>query len=237
MLSKSNLEIKTNVISLTSYCRWTMNPFLLIVCVMALAFCPLTLAFTSSDDLVFESGFEEMTKQKAVDFLTRASFGATQSSVDELMAIGASAWIGQQINASYNPSRIEQSVENYDPDNYGLNAAWWDNAIKGENQLRNRVAYALSQIIVVSAAGYELNNRSIEVASYYDMLRRHAFGNYKELLLEVSQHPAMGRYLSGMYNSRSIGNIRPDENYARELLQLFTLGTAFITQRWFRGFG
>jgi len=185
-------------------------------------------SISAQAELVFKNDFETISQADAVRFLTQTSFGATQHDVDTVILLSYKGWIDEQMALDFDNHKIEQAVFNYNPDNYGLNAAWWDNAITGNNQLRNRVAYALSQILVVSAEGYELSNRSIEVASYYDLLRRHAFGNYRDLLIEVSRHPAMGRYLSSKYNSKAIGNIRPDENYARELLQLFTLGTHLL---------
>lgn len=113
-------------------------------------------------------------------------------------------------------------------------SAWWHNGIGlssaypliGKDQLRQRVAYALSQLLVVSHTEPPLHGRSEALAHYYDLLARNAFGNYRQLLSEVSRSPAMGVYLSHR-NSRKANprtGRHPDENYARELLQLFTLG-------------
>ncbi|MCH9669977.1 MAG: DUF1800 family protein [Gammaproteobacteria bacterium] len=103
---------------------------------------------------------------------------------------------------------------------------WWWNVIDGQDQLRQRVTFALSQILVISDLPDALANSGFAVADYYDTLAQHAFGNYRDLLEAVTLHPMMGIYLSHAQNEKAdpSRNIRPDENYARELLQLFTLG-------------
>ena len=102
---------------------------------------------------------------------------------------------------------------------------WFRNSLWGEDQLRQRVAFALSEILVVSQIG-ALQGRPFAVADYYDLLVRNAFGNYRDLIEQVTLHPAMGVYLSMLGNERPNPdlNIRPDENYARELMQLFSIG-------------
>ena len=97
--------------------------------------------------------------------------------------------------------------------------------IDGPDQLRQRVAFALSQIMVVSEVG-ALRQMPYGLASYYDLLVENAFGNFRDLLEEVTLHPAMGVYLSMLGNQKpdTERNISPDENYARELMQLFTIG-------------
>ena len=103
---------------------------------------------------------------------------------------------------------------------------WFENAIEAKDQLRQRVAYALSQILVVSDSDSTFSNRADGLASYYDILAKHAFGNYRDLLIEVSMSPSMGIYLthqgSKKYDPKR--HNQPDENYARELMQLFTIG-------------
>ncbi len=103
---------------------------------------------------------------------------------------------------------------------------WWNRAIKGKDQLRQRVALALSEILVVSDLPDALAASEFAVADFYDTLIRHAFGNYRELLEAVTLHPVMGIYLSHAQNEKADPdrNVRPDENYARELMQLFTIG-------------
>ncbi|MEC7289227.1 MAG: DUF1800 family protein, partial [Pseudomonadota bacterium] len=103
--------------------------------------------------------------------------------------------------------------------------AWWDITMKGEDQLRQRVAQALSQIIVVSEKS-ELELSAFGLASFFDVLHRNAFGNFRDILLETTLHPAMGVYLSHLFNRKGdpAKNRRPDENFAREIMQLFSIG-------------
>jgi uncharacterized protein (DUF1800 family) len=105
-------------------------------------------------------------------------------------------------------------------------AAWWRKSLDGKDQLRQRVAYALSQILVVSHIEPPLNQRTEALAHYYDQLAYHAFGNYRDLIEVITLHPAMGVYLSHQGNKKTNieQGIRPDENFARELMQLFTIG-------------
>jgi uncharacterized protein (DUF1800 family)/PKD repeat protein len=113
-------------------------------------------------------------------------------------------------------------------------SAWWDNALgnnpdqprSGSDQLRQRMAYALSQLIVVSPVENLLERRGEAIAHFYDLLAKNAFGNYQDLLREISRSPAMGVYLTHVANQKAskLKSTRPDENFARELLQLFTLG-------------
>lgn len=118
-------------------------------------------------------------------------------------------------------------------DDYQM-AAWWENAIglhpnniqHGSDQLRQRVAFALSQLLVVSSFEGNLARRAEGLAHYYDMLVRYSFGNYRDLLGEMARNPVMGVYLSHQGNQKAnltTGTI-PDENFARELMQLFTIG-------------
>lgn len=116
-------------------------------------------------------------------------------------------------------------------DDYQM-ATWWENAlghpdnVHGQDQLRQRVAFALSQLLVVSDKEAPLHQRGEGLAFYYDILARNAFGNYRTLLSEMARSPAMGIYLSHQGNRKTnLRNAtRPDENFARELIQLFTVG-------------
>ena len=135
--------------------------------------------------------------------------------------------------AWYASSIFNHEVADFSVDEYQM-AAWWENAIglhptntkHGSDQLRQRMAYALSQILVVSSFEPPLHRRAEALAHYYDMLARHAFGNYRDLLGEMARNPAMGIYLSHQGNRKAnpATGTTPDENFARELLQLFTIG-------------
>jgi VCBS repeat-containing protein len=114
-------------------------------------------------------------------------------------------------------------------------AAWWESVLGatapnrtqiGTDQLRQRVAYALSQLLVVSTSSPTMISRGESLAVYYDLLAKHAFGNYRQLLKEISISPAMGVYLSHQGNQKADPETgsRPDENFAREIIQLFTIG-------------
>lgn len=133
----------------------------------------------------------------------------------------------------YETPIFNSPVASFSSDEYQM-AAWWENAIglhpehtkHGADQLRQRMAYALSQLLVVSALEPPLYRRGEGLAHYYDILARHAFGNYRDLLGEVARNPAMGVYLSHQGNRKSdpAKGTTPDENFARELMQLFTVG-------------
>ncbi|MGB0774894.1 MAG: DUF1800 domain-containing protein, partial [Akkermansiaceae bacterium] len=99
-------------------------------------------------------------------------------------------------------------------------------AVMGKDQLRQRMAFALSQILVISRQDSRLENKPEPVAQYYDIFVRHGLGNYRDILMEVAYHPCMGWYLSHVGNQKAdltIGRF-PDENFAREIMQLFTVG-------------
>ena len=178
-------------------------------------------------------------KVEAFRFLNQATFGATDAEAARLIGLGDvtnaySRWIDAEITK---PSQLLQPavvVAYPTPLPTGFNPAtlhtfrqeqWFANALRGEDQLRQRVAFALSQIMVVSQVG-ALNNLPFATADFHDMLARNALGNFRTLLEDVTLHPAMGIYLSMLGNRRAAANtnLRPDENYARELAQLFSVG-------------
>lgn len=111
------------------------------------------------------------------------------------------------------------------PMSFYFRMAWWNNTMKADDQLRQKMAYALSQIFVISEKS-QLELAAMGMGDYYDVLYRNAFGNFRDLLEEVTYHPTMGFYLTYLNNNKANPdeNIRPDENYAREVMQLFTIG-------------
>ncbi len=162
----------------------------------------------------------------AVRFLNQATFGASEQSIAELQAIGScDLWIQQQLDLPASLSRpyTADDTSNYEPRRHDI---WWKNVIEGQDQLRQRLAFAWSQIMVINDHDYELGLAQIPLAGYYDMLAEFATGNFRELLERVTLHPLMGIFLSMLRNERADPerNVRPDENYAREVLQLFTIG-------------
>lgn len=172
-------------------------------------------------------------KADAYRFLNQASFGATNAEAQVVIAQGYEAWIDQQMQrpASLELPHVRQVFATYPPgaDFTRLHEdrvdIWLRNAVNGSDQLRQRVAFALSEIMVVSQQSM-LIGYPWGVSDYYDMLAQNAFGNFRELIEDVTLHPAMGVYLSMLGNQKPdvARNIRPDENYARELMQLFTVG-------------
>lgn len=167
-------------------------------------------------------------------FLAQTTFGPTIQSIQELNTYSDfNAWIDWQMGL---PTSLTEPYtrENSNGSNRAArHEAWWNNALSQPDQLRQRVAFALSQLFVVSDVDYLLANNQYGMANYYDMLSRNAFGNYRTLLGEVTLHPVMGTYLSMVRNERAdtINNIRPDENYAREVLQLFSIGLFELNNR------
>lgn len=177
-------------------------------------------------------------RQEATRFLTQATFGPTPDDVAHLMAAGYEAWLDEQFAM---PMASVSHVAAWDAANKAIMAVdagqrassgevtstFWRQAIAGPDQLRQRVVFALSEIFVVSVADSCGGNAfSRGAADYLDMLGRQAFGNYRSLIESVALHPVMGCYLSHMKNlpaDVSTGRV-PDENFARELMQLFSIG-------------
>ncbi len=166
---------------------------------------------------------------EAFRFLNQATFGATEAEAQRVVSMGIEAWIDDQMQL---PTSLQLPYLRSLPRPMFLGELqadrvdiWFRNAINGQDQLRQRVAFALSEIMVVSQLG-ALIGAPYSLAGYYDDLAGEAFGNYRDLIERVTLHPAMGVYLSMLGNEKPNPalNIRPDENYARELMQLFSIG-------------
>lgn len=178
-------------------------------------------------------------------FLTQATFGPKEEDILELVNANGdfASWIDTQIALPLVNTRqaldkrmrlvgIEPTDEsNFDFSLVGrkqmfLSDILWETFVRGEDQLRQRVAFALSQIFVISELSDALYNDTRGIANYHDIMAQHAFGNYRDLLEAVTTNPMMGEYLSMVRNEKAdpSRNIRPDENYAREMMQLFTIG-------------
>src|SRR5687767_4728374 len=187
------------------------------------------------------------TDADTVRFLEQASWGPTPAEVARVKAMGFRAYLDEQFNAApANPAKgsnyadlvfpLDDSSQqcpatSSDP-NYNQNVCARDNysiypvqrqfftrALYGNDQLRQRVAFALHQILVVSAASEV--NRPSWMTVYLQALDRNAFGSYRTLLNEITLTPAMGEYLDMRLSTRT----NPNENFAREVLQLFSIGT------------
>jgi uncharacterized protein (DUF1800 family) len=186
-------------------------------------------------------------------FLMQSTLGADYETIDAVTRQGIENWLDAQLdgNVQAGDSYLEgtQTVWNVfrkalldthgeaaingagnDPALpywYYFRMAWWDKALSTQTEqlVRQRVAQALSEIIVISdKSNLQLN--ALGMASFYDILYKNAFGSYRDILEAVSLHPVMGVYLSHMNNAKEdpANNIHPDENYAREIMQLFTIG-------------
>jgi len=187
------------------------------------------------------------TDEEAVDFLIAASFGPTDDSVDQLQRLGYSEWFKQQTNLPINSlltetrSRLNNSesanrptLDRSDPNRFNAcsrderfsREAWMKFAVTNEDQLRQRVAFALSQLFVVATNEDLVRCKSWMQGNYLDVLQEGAFGNFRDVLEEVTYHPFMARWLTYLNSEKAdpITGSMPDENYAREIMQLFTIG-------------
>lgn len=174
---------------------------------------------------------ENLTHQQASRFLDLATMGVQQDALEAFKLIDdRKTWLEQQIAAPY-MHHLERT--HYQTDSRGLNTptqdcrvgAWFDIALWDEAQLRQRVAFALSQIFVVSEKDANLATDPMALSNYYDLLVDGAFGSCKELLKNITLSPVMGQYLTFNANKpKSITGQEPDQNYAREIMQLFTIG-------------
>ena len=199
------------------------------------------------------SGFK-VDAYGAARFLNYATMGADYETINEVAAQGISNWLDSQLALSpqvsftdttwmiwehFYPQYINIWSRNYIVNHgdavipywYYWKMAWWNNILKSEDLVRQRVTQAMSQIFVIS----EKSNLQLSgpgMANYYDMLYGHAFGNFRDLLYDISIHPMMGFYLSHINNPKSdvANNIHPDENYAREIMQLFSIGLFELNQ-------
>ena len=165
---------------------------------------------------------------EAARFLTQATFGPTESDIARVQSIGYSAWIDEQFAlapTAHLPYVQANYVAGPNTSNFNfMQDSFWQQAIPAPDQLRQRVKFALSQIAVVSGADNTIAAYSDGLANYADLLGQHAFGNYRDLMQAVATNPMMGIYLSHLGNKKAAGTAVPDENFARELMQLFTIG-------------
>ncbi|MEM0983221.1 MAG: DUF1800 family protein [Planctomycetota bacterium] len=180
-----------------------------------------------------------VTTQEAKRFLWQAAFGPDPDDIAFITANGYEAWIDQQFSVAANLPTVAVMNQLGPIQNEGIRVdnLWDDYAISGDDQLRQRFAWALVQIIPQDDDASD----SAEGLTYtYSNYLRHslgdiatsASGNYRELLEEITYSGAMGRYLTYMFNRKADPSrgIDPDENYAREIMQLFSIGLWFLNQ-------
>ncbi|MDB5802652.1 MAG: hypothetical protein JWL63_3591 [Rhodocyclales bacterium] len=184
---------------------------------------PGTTSGTENEPTVTVAG-ATVNSQQAARFLIQASFGPNMASIDAIRNSNVESWIEREflrtqiLHLDY--------VNQFPVASQSQNIFWesfWRRAASGKDQLRQRMAFALSQIFVISFDS-DLSENIRGVASYYDMLGRDAFGNFRTLLEDVTLHPSMGTFLTHIHNQKESGTRVPDENYAREVMQLFTIG-------------
>ena len=170
---------------------------------------------------------QSLTDVQAARFLTQSTFGPTLEDIQHLQSLGSfETWIDEQININPSVQLPYVKAKGNGSNRNHRHEIWWTNAIEGQDQLRQRVAFALSEIFVIADLDYNLGISQYGMSHYFDMLSENAFGNYRDLLEKVTLHPTMGIYLSMLRNEKAdpARNVRPDENYAREVLQLFSIG-------------
>ncbi len=175
-------------------------------------------------------------------FAAQSTFGRNLTQIDAIKNMGYEAWINDQFTKTPTillptMTSIWSQIYALDPDAFGpyslhFNYAWWQTNMTNQDMLRQRVAYALSQILVTSAVNNDLGQYGEAMCSYYDIFITKGFDNYKDILLAVTKHPSMGFYLSHFNNPKANPalNINPDQNYAREIMQLFTVGLFQLNQ-------
>ena len=177
--------------------------------------------------------------EQASRFLAQATFGPSPAAITELRNLGYdyNAWIDLEVAkaptlaaplavaAFANDEFVK--INNFQNRRY---RNWV--MLSGSDQLRQRVAYALTQIFVISDNTASVAGAREGSSSYYDMLLENCFGNFHQLLFKVTRHPMMGRFLTHYKNRKAnlVTGTRADENYAREVMQLFTIGLYLLNQ-------
>ena len=169
-------------------------------------------------------------------FLSQASLGASYEEIEHLTNVGIDAWLEEQFSMSpksyadrYDQiyAEIQQMITRENHLNRYMSFVFYDFLMKEPDVLRQKVAFALSQIFVISGFhGGSLDGEGPSNLAYYDFLYQGAFGNYKDMLTKVTFSVPMGNYLSHFRNQKAdvIEKTYPDENYAREIMQLFSIG-------------
>jgi hypothetical protein len=177
-----------------------------------------------------------LSRIQAARFLAQAAFGGSDNDIQNLQyqAEGVQGWLTQQFAMPVNPSGQLSNIAWLQANNLisvefnttGVQSSLWRKLISSPDVLRQRMMLALTDLFVINAGAVTLAYRSAAAAYYLDQLEANAFGNFKDLLLAVSHTPAMGEYLSflGSVKANPVTGTSPDENYAREIMQLFSIG-------------
>ena len=173
------------------------------------------------------------TREQAARFLAQASLSATADEATQVQTLGYAAWIDAQIALPQGMSNVAWlRSKGFDALTYknsvaGTDAMVWRKLMSSPDPLRQRLTLAWSEIIVVSVLGITGTGfRQFAAAAFLDILEANVFGNFRTLIEQVSTSVAMGGYLTfkGNRKANPATNSLPDENYAREVMQLFTIG-------------
>ena len=165
-----------------------------------------------------------------MSFLAQASLSSTEGEIARVTSLGYTGWLDEEMKKPLGTPNIDilaskgfGDITNKNNAN-GADNMMWRRLIGGGDPLRQRVALALSEIIVIGLGVSGLSFRQFAMAYYWDILEANAFGKYRDLLEQISKSPAMGSWLTFKGNRKASGNNLPDENYAREIMQLFSIG-------------
>ncbi len=188
---------------------------------------------------LFDSGRSLMSLSEASRFLTQATLGADYETIEAVSRSGIEAWLDYQFSLPkgyHQPAiralAITSREDGEEEEEADYRWAWWEQGMKSPDTLRQRIAFALSEILVVGDVTDVLEDSQEGLAAYYDILIDGAFGNYRDILYRVSTHSVMGHWLSHAKNQPTDVSLNrfPDENYARELMQLFSIGLFELNQ-------
>lgn len=185
-----------------------------------------------------------VSEAEAARFLSQASFGPDTASINDIASHGLESWFTAELEKPAS-LHLQTVLDSFADDGsfrdeegdllpgvrFAASNSFWKTAIEADDQLRQRMAFALSQIMVVSRNS-NLSEVPQTMAAYMDVLTEGAFGNYRDLMEDVTYSPAMSIYLTYLRNVKAdpdIGRV-PDENYARELMQLFTIGLVELNE-------
>ena len=166
------------------------------------------------------------TREEAARFLIQAGFGGTEDEIEALVGTDAADWIAAEMTkpATSMLSLMQSRYPTREDTNSNHSRLIWQTMLTADDELRQRMMYALSQIFVISTSSFF--DQGYRTAYYTDLLTNESFGNYRTLLEDVTYSPAMADYLTYYRNRKGdpdSGRL-PDENYAREILQLFSIG-------------
>ena len=183
-----------------------------------------------------------VSANEAARFLLQAQFSASDAEIAAVRSKGFKVWLAEQFAAPTTQTGFSwldargygqvESVFRYYDNTYPGDYMIWNQLMTSSDAVRKRCALALSEFFVVSLNSIDLSWRSHAIAAWWDLLVANAFGNYRQLLEAVTLNPAMGYYLNTKGNNKEdvARNRAPDENYGREVMQLFSLGLYLLNQ-------